>query len=255
MRRYKTKQELKADRLASIKLPFGEPLDVQALSINLTTTNPHPYEGRGIKICVTPAKSWAVQEKAFKLGYAWHRKEQTIQETEAPFLFLWENKDIAKMPAGSDFYFANHKYTELTPQQFLEGYWPPPVKQYMEDWANKGDASKAKPPDAYYNEQSGFIHYWEDGRERQEILKLAYVYNLLSEKEFKEKHPEQHPEQLMFKDWKVKTDPNYIRVGCESFEKPKLNEWLKISKRILGRDVSLGVAYDWISKREDILGL
>ena len=65
-------------------------------------------------------KSKEIQEKLFSLGYRWNNYSKNIVvccHTEAPFLFIYENKLITK---SSDMHlFYSHENSEITAEEIL----------------------------------------------------------------------------------------------------------------------------------------
>lgn len=64
-------------------------------------------------------KSKEIQEKLFSLGYSWNNdiKSTVVCHTEAPFLFIYEDKVIIK---SSDIgLFCSHENSEITAEEIL----------------------------------------------------------------------------------------------------------------------------------------
>lgn len=64
-------------------------------------------------------KSKEIQEKLFSLGYKWNncRTNTVVRHIEAPFLFIYENKEITK---SSDMdIFCSHENSEITAEEIL----------------------------------------------------------------------------------------------------------------------------------------
>ena len=64
-------------------------------------------------------KSKEIQEKLFSLGYSWNNcsKNTVIRHIEAPFLFIYQNKEITK---SSDMeLFFNHENSEITAEEII----------------------------------------------------------------------------------------------------------------------------------------
>ena len=63
-------------------------------------------------------KSKEIQEKLFSLGYSWNNIKSTIvYHTEAPFLFIYEDKVITK---SSDMdLFCSHENSEITAEEII----------------------------------------------------------------------------------------------------------------------------------------
>ena len=64
-------------------------------------------------------KSKEIQEKLFSLGYSWNncRTNTVVRHIEAPFLFIYENKEITK---SSDMYlFCSHENSEITAEEII----------------------------------------------------------------------------------------------------------------------------------------
>ena len=269
--RFKTKQELKRDNPTNptrgTTCPYlGEPAGSGAITYHHTdmfTDEPHPYEGKSFKIKVTPEESEKVQKKAFKLGYKWfNSREKTIKQTDAPFLFLDDDMGISCMTIG-DQYFKDHEYTELTPQQFLDGDLPETWLQTSEnEFLARLGVSKTEKPDAYIDAHCNPLNIvsWREGRQVTTCdLKLAYLYNLMSEEEFKKKHPP----VLKFKDWIVKAHSDTIQVHCPGYDgillsKKHIQGFMKVADLSGGQGAntpSLDEVYNFIHKHKKELGL
>ena len=63
-------------------------------------------------------KSKEIQEKLFSLGYSWNNYSKVVcRHTEAPFLFIYENKEITK---SSDMnLFFSHENSEIAAEEIL----------------------------------------------------------------------------------------------------------------------------------------
>lgn len=64
-------------------------------------------------------KSKEIQEKLFSLGYKWNncRTNTVVRHIEAPFLFIYENKEITK---SSDMeLFCSHENSEITAEEII----------------------------------------------------------------------------------------------------------------------------------------
>lgn len=64
-------------------------------------------------------KSREIQEKLFSLGYIWNncRPNTVVRHIEAPFLFIYENKEITK---SSDIeIFCSHENSEITADEII----------------------------------------------------------------------------------------------------------------------------------------
>lgn len=64
-------------------------------------------------------KSKEIQEKLFSLGYIWNncRTNTVVRHIEAPFLFIYENKEITK---SSDMeLFCSHENSEITAEEII----------------------------------------------------------------------------------------------------------------------------------------
>ena len=64
-------------------------------------------------------KSKEIQEKLFSLGYIWNncRPNTVVRHIEAPFLFIYENKEITK---SSDMeLFFSHENSEITAEEII----------------------------------------------------------------------------------------------------------------------------------------
>ena len=273
MKRFKTKQEYQKDHPVRSLPHYGEP-DIGnrwPYSDDWFTDAPHPYEGKNFKIRVTPEESEKVQKKAFALGYGWKEiKEGEVVHSDKAYLYL-DNKRLTW--GNLDSTYDDDKNIPLTPQQFLDGDLP------LEDWKKlmnecgdddpggyKAYAAKLdglnkfigrqKKPDAYYNEHNGFIHFWDSGQECQEIIKLAYRYNLMSEEDFKAKHP--YKPKLRFMNWNVTVEGDEIRVACKTFTKEGIKAFYEFAKHTRGGTCpapSLDEVYDFIHKNKKELDL
>lgn len=62
-------------------------------------------------------KSKEIQEKLFSFGYTWINGECIVQETDAPFLFIYDDKSITFIESMD--YFVRHKNREITAEEIL----------------------------------------------------------------------------------------------------------------------------------------
>ena len=151
MKRFKTKQEFENDHLvyidengyynynkgdnlfvSSMYYLFGLPAEQESpneLYPNLTndrnfwtiedwmlTDIPHPYEGKKIKISVTPEQSEIVQKRAEAMGYKFVGSKGSRDRADH-FIVLDHQKDATWL------WYPDENDTELTFDQFCEGYW------------------------------------------------------------------------------------------------------------------------------------
>lgn len=86
------------------------------------------------------------------------------------------------------------------------------------------------------------------------VLVSAYdlhKYNLLSEEEFKEKHPY----KLKFKEWHVKVKGDIIQFGCEEWPHKDVNAFFNVCRGLHGHKTSLDDAYTWLRDHSKELNL
>lgn len=62
-------------------------------------------------------RSREIQEKLFSFGYTWINGECIVQETDAPFLFIYGDKSITFIESMD--YFVRHKNIEITAEEIL----------------------------------------------------------------------------------------------------------------------------------------
>jgi len=245
MKRFKTRQEYGC----SVSMRYGEPLkglDHLHYGANCFTTDPHPYEGKSFKIKVTPEESEKVQKKAFALGYSWGCGDKNVSLEEGSYLYILSDKTIGW--GDTEEFFRRHEGDELTPQQFLDGDLPTEAC---------GDEDSGWPQwrlDAYIS-RSNTLVWWD--RELHSTLTVsdAYKYNLMSEADFKAKHPDKP--KLKFKNWEVTVEGENINVGCKSLTKAGAKAFYEFANDTGGHHPtpSLDEVYTFIHRNKKQLGL
>ena len=267
--RFKTKQELELsgvrDKL-SFLVPHGEPFNPKAMYLHYTeewiTTTPHPHSGKSFKIRVTPQESEMVQKKVFALGLWGDRKK--LVPVGDPHLYLHAHNTMTTSTESDNLFFANFSYPELTPQQFMEGEVPldniTEFKDYCkadqniyEEELGSGGARRLK-ADAYVGKNNG-LWVWIGGSPTCVPIREAYRYNLMSEEDFKAKHPD----TLMFKNWEVTVEGKNIRVACHGhagkvFRKVDIERWMKTGHKIFV-NASIEDAFEFLDANKEKLSL
>lgn len=226
------------------------------------TTAPHPYFDRKILIFGHKGKMQkTLQEKAFALGYRWVEVENNtgteVIRDECDLLYLHPDKHLTRSSFDlNDSH--NNDFMKLTPTQFMEGDLPlDDVTEFMRYCeSDVADASEGKKPDAYIVNGLNYhtVKLQIEGcySTTQVGVKALCTYNLMSEEEFKVKHSP----KLKFKEWEIKVEDKIIRVGCETFRKQELEQWMKTNDAILAReDVTLADAFEFLDKHKKELGL
>ena len=254
--RFKTKQEWgPRDGV----LPWGEPYNKEAHSGTypqkiMLTDKAHPYASQNIKILVSSALSMSgVESKARSLGYALGLRGPAPRNYPFEFYLYSDMSAIwtGKNP-GDD--FSSHYATELTPNQFLEGYLPDEAFDHEKINKRIDDLlGKAEKPDAFILEvEDGRIFIRTVEEERVEISPgEVYKYNILHANEFFEKHPG----PLKFKQWDVKSDMNYIKVGCIGMSREYVEGFVKIIDALDQHNVSSAELYKFLHSHKEELDL
>jgi len=235
----------------------------------MLTTTPHPHSGKSFKIRVTPQESEMVQKKVFALGLWGDRKE--LVPVGDPHLYLHAHNTMTTTTEPDNLFFANFSYPELTPQQFMEGEVPVDdeyLKVYDQELkqmetgslvnrAGSGEAKKhdCSKYDAYISGSNTLV--WYENNEICSNLSVlhAYKFNLMSEEDFKAKHPD----TLMFKNWEVTVEGKNIRVAChghagEVFRKVDIERWMKTGHKIFV-NASIEDAFEFLDANKEKLGL
>lgn len=222
MKRFKTKQELgdtvPHQTLSVLCVPYGETYysgKHGAWDSYYFTTNPHPYEGKDIIIHNPPTNKLRkeVQERALALGFEWVSGGTELREYDTDYIIESGTMMHNPMPENYD------THTILTPRQFLEGYWPGDncVSGKITGLTpHEKDLLKGKDiPDAYAKNGVLYVKGATGAVTDYPLLLIQdelWSYNLMSEEEFKKKHPQ----KLKFKEWEVKRNAGHIHVGCET---------------------------------------
>jgi len=225
MRRFKTRQELSSIYPPVLLHSYGEPCDGTDVFYKQEALSeaPHPYEGKSFKIRVTPEESEKVQKKAFKLGYIWNNIDSThVHVLDSMYLFFaWDGDKLRITHSTGQVWFDESSHIELTPQQFLDGDLPEDGYKVDVAW---------KQTDAYIDRNGNVYLRSLEGKTFKAAVKLSelHEYNILSEKEFKSKHPD----KLKFKEWDVVEKGDDIKVGCLVFFKADLKAFLSVVDEI-----------------------
>ena len=186
-----------------------------------TTTAPHPFEGRDIKVDLrnkSEEDRARLQRKTFALGYRWKVGPKTIiQYTDWPAFRLYGNKEMTIYSSIGEIYHNDPSATELTYQQFMDGVWP--------EEEEKGDSK----PDAYILEHGGLypscatrkfkgpiiVYHNPDLSSTwgQDVVGNAPNYNFIPREEWMKKYGHKK-EKLTFKGYDVKVSGNTVAIGC-----------------------------------------
>lgn len=245
-KRFKTKSELLHTKgvgngLGMSCTQLGEPASKTQLKTyddNLFTTDPHPYEGKGLKIKVTPEGSEKVQEKAFKLGWYWYPDGKNPKNVARPWLYLNEDRHLEFGTMGD-----SDGFTELTVQQFLDGDLPQTqyekdverLSKYYNNGAYPYGSVLFTKPDAYISNGRVFVLV-RDGEAHFDLNSVEMIahhlheYNLMSEEEFKAKHS---PKPAKVFGEEVKVLDIGLKVGCYAVAKPEAMTFCRLWDTIL----------------------
>ena len=240
MLRYKTNQEFREvfDEycIDSPVFPYGEPVpdgyfNTQDSIDKYSTEAPHPYEGWLFIIRVTPHESEKVQKKAFALGISWHISKYTeVRHTDSEFLFIdFNGMDLTHDDVAETF----SPHTELTPQQFLDGDLPDRCGKITHEFScyQLDGTQIGEKTDAYVtgSDEVGYIIIQTTDKLKTKVIpQEVHQYNIISEEEFKAKHPD----KLKFKEWEVVEKGDDIKVGCLLFFKADLKAFLSVVDEI-----------------------
>jgi hypothetical protein len=262
MKRFKTKQEFEKEFgedwrkiliswESSMDFLFGFPYDniltvFSSWEIDediMITTKPHPYEGHDFIIKIEDKEQWnQAQKKLFALGYLWWNgvQSQKFPSMLKPDILIEKGK-IMYNPDSEEYYIL----PVLTFDHFMEGYWP-----YI--------TTKNEKKDAYVSDTGHFI-VWDGKDEFVSFgvhIQDAYKFNLMSEKEYRKKHPfNPPPEPLKFGVYNVEPKDDYVTVGCESFSKTQIHHFYEMSKIIRKYNIPLNGAFDFIRENYERLEL
>jgi len=269
MKRFKTKQEFENDPLVytdkdgdykhktgkncfvkDMRVLFGLSAEQgfrQELYPNLTdgyycwtieewmiTDLPHPYEGKNIKISVTPEQSEIVQKRAEAMGYKFVGSKGSRDRADH-FIILGHKKDATWVwgPDKND--------TELTFDQFCEGYWPEISAGTKSDAFIRTTGEPGCPK----------LYVWSGNSKVAISLDKAHHYNIVSEKDFFKKHPD----KLTFKGYDVKEADACWKIGCVTVPKSTTMWFYETMKSLQGANVSVDEVCDLIDKNREYFKL
>jgi hypothetical protein len=128
----------------------------------------------------------------------------------------------------------------ITPKQFM-----------LMDWG--GEAKPQDKADAYIGGIPTALFCWDEAQQYTWMapsITDAHLYNLMSEEDFKRKHPG----KLKFKEWDVTIGDKSVEIGGEKFSKKAIKRWYKACEEIIAH-TSLVEAHLFIKENKERLGI
>lgn len=207
----------------------------------MLTDKPHPYEGKDIKISVTPEQSEIVQKRGEAMGYkfggmqAWKNDDHQI--------VFRSDKKATWYSIG---YCDGETYTELTFDQFCEGYWP------------EEETCQPEKEDAYLSHTASNYKWYvfkKKGNHYRLVkgLQDAHHYNILSENEYKKKYP--LDKKLRFKGYEVSNKDAVWKIGCLVINKKDLQAIYNVLDKMAGENISADDAASFLEENKDFFNL
>ena len=195
----------------------------------------NPYEGKDVIVKIfTEKQTRKVQKRLFKRGYRWNTGKKDVTLSLDSLCF--DGKTLYLCPELHNY----DTYIVLSYDQFMNNELP------LSDHVGKLDA---------YISGSSYLCYW-DGEKVESIPSMleAYQYNLLSEEEFKKKHPEKE-EKLMYGEHEVEVHALQIKVGCAIFNTKDLRGYLNTANKFKEHGVAPRNAHEFLKENKEKLGL